>query len=123
VAEPAAARRTTRFYFMIHVREMRRAVDFYVGALGAELRHFSEELSEVHAGDVTVCLRAGATDRQRGTGMMMQVHDLPATCDAIRAAGGDLLSPVGPGLDDVESVEAIDTEGNVFTVMPAAAHP
>jgi predicted enzyme related to lactoylglutathione lyase len=120
MAETGAQRRITRFYFMVNVRQMRRAVDFYVGALGAELRHYSEELSEVHAGDVTVCLRAGATEGQRGTGMMIQVSDLPATCDAIRAAGGDLLSPLSAA---VEAVEAIDPEGNVFTVVPVAAVP
>ncbi len=71
--------RITRFYFMLQVADMDRAIGFYVGALGTELRHRAPELSEVHVGDVTICLKAGAPAGRRATGLMLEglVVDLP----------------------------------------------
>lgn len=112
----ADARRITRFYFMLQVGDMARAVAFYTSALGTELRHESPQLSEVHVGDVTVCLKAGGSSQaRRSTGLMIEVPDLATTCDAIIAGGGEVLTPVGP---TVEAVDAADTEGNLFTVVP-----
>ena len=107
--------RITRFYFMLQVDDMDRAIGFYVGALGTELRHQSPELSEVHVGDVTICLKAGAPAGRRATGLMLEVDDLAVARAAIVAAGGEVLSPPGaPGA----ALEAADTEGNLLTVVP-----
>ena len=113
------ARRITRFYFMIQVSDMSRAVAFYTAALGTELRLESPQLSEVHVGDVTVCLKASeGLPARRSTGLMIEVADIGRACDAIVAGGGEVLGPVGP---TVESVEAADTEGNLFTIVPERA--
>ncbi len=113
-----AAARTTRFYFMLPVEDMDRAVEFYVAALGTEVRHTSPELSELHLGDVTLCLKGAAASpraaTRRATGLMVEALDLPATCAAIIAAGGELVSLPGEGRGPVE---AADSEGNLFTVV------
>jgi predicted enzyme related to lactoylglutathione lyase len=115
VSTAATPGRITRFYFMLQVDDMDRAIGFYVGALGTELRHRSPELSELHVGDVTICLKAGAPAGRRATGLMLEVDDLAVARAAIVAAGGEVRSsPGGPGA----ALEAADTEGNLLTIVP-----
>ncbi len=110
----------TRTYFTLNVADMARAIAFYEGVLGPVVRLRGAEWSELKLGDATVALHA-AGGRPRDTGLVIEVDDLDAACDAVVAGGGTVASLPQPLPDGTRMADVVDTEGNGFALASPAA--
>jgi predicted enzyme related to lactoylglutathione lyase len=81
--------KVTKAYFMLMVRDMDQAVAFYRGTFGLKVRYQSPEWTEMAWGDAVVALHRGNPSGSLGLGF--EVDDLEAACQAVAAAGGQVV--------------------------------
>ncbi|MCX7621856.1 MAG: VOC family protein [Acidimicrobiales bacterium] len=105
----------TRTYFTLNVADMERAIAFYEGVLGPVVRLRGSEWSELKLGEATVALHASGA-RPRETGLVIEVDDLDAACEAVVRSGGSIANPPQPLPDGTRMADVIDTEGNGFAL-------
>ena|SRR5688572_19372500 len=105
----------TETFFSLDVRDMKRATQFYVGALGATVTTATERWSSLHIAGVRIGLFHNAAHTTASTGLHFAVRDLAEARAAIIQAGGTCAADMqaAPG---VVLAHATDTEGNTFTL-------
>ena len=100
-------------FFYVQVRDMERAIAFYVTAFGATVDHASAAWSSLVIAGVRVNL---VPRDQESTFVAMHfiVDDIAAACACVARAGGE----IEPAIEETHGVvaEALDTEGNMFTL-------
>ncbi len=108
----------TEAFFSVQVGDMKRAVAFYTGALGATASFESEVWSSLHIAGVRIGLFLNPHEPRR-IGLHFLVEDLDAAKAEVEQAGGQVLETVeaAPG---VVLCEVLDTEGNAFTLRQAS---
>ena len=114
-------------------RDVTRAVAFYVGELGCELRHQQgEAFASVRCGDLDVLLSgpgsSGARPLPNGEAqtpggfnrLVLAVRDLPAVVDAMKARGLTFRNEIlaGPG---GRQVQLLDPDGNPIELFEPAS--
>ena len=121
LAERVAMRQSPRMrvletFFGLGVRDMQRAIAFYVAALGASVAFTSPTWSSLVIAGVRVGLFLDAEHSPARVGVHFAVDDLAAARASARRAGGCSdgdAREVAPG---VIIAEATDSEGNTFTL-------
>lgn len=103
-------------FFSLEVDDMARATAFYVGALAATVTYSSPQWTSLHLAGVRIGLFARPGHIRGRTGIHFVVESLPAACAAIEDAGGTVAASPTEVAPDVVIAEAIDTEGNTFTL-------
>ena len=92
---------------------MARAVGFYRGALGLEVKVQSSGWSELAWGDAIVALHAGGTGAYKETGL----SDIEAVCKKVVEHGAQMRSgPSGRPSEPIRLAEVTDPEGNGFVI-------
>jgi predicted enzyme related to lactoylglutathione lyase len=102
-------------FFSVAVRDMQRATEFYVGAFEARVSFASPQWSSLQVANVRIGLALTPGHDIARMGLHFATDDLEVARRDIERAGGRMAPPVevAPG---VLLTEAIDTEGNTFTV-------
>ena len=103
--------------YMLMVQNMDRAIRFYRDVMGLKLAFESPEWTELTFGSAIVALHGGGTGSYRKTGLSLQVKDIATACREVDSGGGKVTSPpqTRPG-EPIELAEAVDTEGNGFSL-------
>ena len=101
--------------YILMVRDMDRAVDFYTGVIGFRGRSVTPRWSELAFGDFTLALHIDDGDggERKSIGLSFTVRDLDSVCREVEAAGGKVINAPHDG--DIEGLrEAVvaDSEGN-----------
>ena len=99
-------------FFYVQVRDMDRALMFYVNAFSARVEHISPTWCSLVIAGVRVNLVMRHTDTLTSA-LHFVVDDIVQACAAVALAGGE----IEPAVEDAHAVvvEALDTEGNLFT--------
>src|SRR3954467_1777444 len=108
----------TKVYLMLWVADMDRACAFYKSALGLTEAYRSPEGTELRFGGATLALhsRAARVTHQH-TGLGFEVDDLASACQAVTAAGGEVVAgPTDRPDEGIRVADCADTEGNRFSV-------
>jgi predicted enzyme related to lactoylglutathione lyase len=103
-------------FFSVEVKDMQRAVAFYVSALGATVPFSSPGWTSLRIAGVRLGLALASEPTAAAVGLHFAVTDLADACAAVERAGGYVASSpleVAPG---VVVLSATDTEGNTFTL-------
>jgi len=79
--------------YLIWAKDMARAVRFYREVFDAGVVRQSEVMAELTIAGTTLGIHSGGEGRRTWTGLAFQIGDLFAACDALRAAGGEVLRP------------------------------
>ena len=81
--------------YMLMVKDMERAVDFYTNVIGFRRRSVEPRWSELAFGDFTLALHIeeGGSREQKRTGLSFTVRNLDAACREVEAAGGKVITP------------------------------
>ena len=106
----------TETFFSVGVSDMQRATHFYTRALGATVAFAAVQWTSLRIAGVRLGLAHDPAHAPTRTGLHFAVADLEAALAAIAAADGRVVTDpteVAPG---VVIAEAIDTEGNTFTL-------
>ena len=99
---------------------MERAIAFYEGAFGADVKQQSPEWSELTVAGATLGLHGGGDDVERETGLGFDVDDIDAACDAVISAGGRVVKAPERRPDEGITIATVaDTEGNLVSVTLA----
>jgi predicted enzyme related to lactoylglutathione lyase len=101
-------------FFSVYVRDVQRAATFYQNALGATVDYVSPTWSSLVVAGTRVSLEL----REHETPticMHFVVDDLALMCAAVARAGGH-IAPAVEAARGVVIAEALDTEGNKFTL-------
>jgi predicted enzyme related to lactoylglutathione lyase len=106
----------TETFIAVGVRDMQRATDFYVEALGATVKHASPIWSSLRIAGVRVGLFPNDTRGETWTGLHFAVTDLAEACAAIERAGGRVVVAAAEVAPGVVVADVRDTEGNVITL-------
>ena len=100
-------------FFYVQVRDMDRALMFYVNAFGARIQHVSPTRCSLVIAGVGVHLVMRQSEAVPSA-LHFVVDDIVQACAAVAFAGGDQE----PAIEDAHAVvvEALDTEGNLITL-------
>jgi predicted enzyme related to lactoylglutathione lyase len=114
--------RVTKVYFMLWVADMDRATGFYKSALGLDEAYRSPFWTELRFGDATIALHAGESQLpHHHIGLGFEVDDLTAVCEAVVAAGGELVAgPTERPDEGIRVADCADPDGNRFSVAQPA---
>lgn len=105
----------TETFFSVAVRDMPRATEFYVDALGATVATALPFWTSLHVAGVRVGLALVPEHHPQRVGLHFVVSDLEDACARVERAGGSIVAPrieVAPG---VFAAQVTDTEGNTFS--------
>ena len=111
-----------RVYFMLMAQNMDRAVAFYSGAMGLDVKLHTPNWSELGSDDAVIALHAGGDGEYRMTGLGFGVADAEAACRAVAAGGGRVIEP--PVVREGEGIilaQVADSEGNGFSLSQRSA--
>ena len=100
--------------YILMVRDMDRAVDFYTGVIGFRGRSVTPRWSELAFGDFTLALHIDDGDggERKSIGLSFTVRDLDSVCREVEAAGGKVINAPHDG--DIEGLSPNppkDTDG------------
>lgn len=117
--------RVTKTYFMLMAANVARGASFYKKALGLRPGGYeSPEWTELVQNGTTVALHHGGGTTQRDTGLGFYVDDLDSACEAVVAAGGEILKgPEARPDEGISLATAVDTEGNRFSIAQELRRP
>ena len=108
--------------YLLEVKDMAAAVDFFSIAFGLTVASRSDFWSELTFGDAVVALHGGReTDALIKTGLSFTVDDLDAAVDAVKAAGGTVLNGPFPGGPGILLAELLDLDNNLFMASQSTA--
>lgn len=109
--------------YIIWAADMERAEAFYRTVFDAETARSSEIVTEVVVAGVTIGIHCGGEGKRTWTGMAFQVADLFTACNAVRAAGGEVLrDPEDTPEEPAHLAMCVDTEGNEIMLTKARKH-
>ena len=102
--------------YVLEVRDMDRAAEFYVKCFDLEVKFQSADWSDLAFGQAGVGLHPGADPEGiRQTGLSFTVDDLDAAAERVRTSGGQVYKePYGNPGEGVRLALFIDPEGNSF---------
>ncbi len=106
----------TETFFSVEVRDMRRATEFYVHALDAEVVFASPRWSSLRIAGVRVGLALDEDHTGGRVGLHFAVGDLSAARSATERAGGRIVDAALEVAPEVVIATVADTEGNIFTL-------
>jgi predicted enzyme related to lactoylglutathione lyase len=112
----------TNAKFVLQAQEMWRAVAFWRDAFGLQVRFGDDEWTELALGDrALLVLRTGHDGSYRVSGFSMNVDDMAAAIESVRAAGGRVVrEPHHPKGRTFQLATVTDTEGNSFRISQGA---
>lgn len=100
---------------ILWAEDMDRAVAFWQGAIGLELKLHTPYWSELGWGNVVIALHGGGRGEYHASGLGLQVEDLDAACAEVQAAGGTIRTPPVARPDEgIRLADLVDPEGNGF---------
>jgi len=102
--------------YVLEIRDMDRAVDFYATCFDLEVRFKSPDWSDLARGEAGVGLHPGApAEGVRETGLSFTVDDLDEAAERVRSNGGQVRKEpyANPG-EGIRLALFIDPEGNAF---------
>jgi lactoylglutathione lyase len=109
--------RVEKLKYIIWAKDLPGAVRFYQQVFGAEVTHASEVMTELVIAGGILGIHGGGEGQRTWTGLSFQVDDLFAACDALTAAGGQVLRPP---LDTAEEpahlAMCVDRDGNEIMI-------
>jgi lactoylglutathione lyase len=85
--------RVEKLKYIIWAKDLAGAVTFYRQVFGAEVAHESEVMVELVIAGGILGIHSGGQGQRTWTGLNFQVDDLFAACNALKAAGGEVLRP------------------------------
>ena len=101
--------------YLLEVRDMASAIEFYSATFGLRVASQSDFWSELTFGDAVVALHGGrAAEGLVRTGLSFTVDDLEAAVAAVDSNGGTVLNGPFPGGPGVLLAEFADRDDNVF---------
>ena len=109
--------------YIIWAQDMSRAIAFYRDVFDGEVVRESEIMGEVVIAGSTIGIHSGGEGKRTWTGLSFQVPDLFAACDALRAAGGQVLrEPVDTPEEPAHLAMCADPEGNEIMLTKKRQH-
>jgi len=109
--------RVEKLKYIIWAKELSGAVAFYRRVFGAEVTHQSEVMAELVVAGGILGIHGGGQGQRTWTGLNFQVDDLFAACDALKAAGGEVLRPpVDTPEEPAHLAMCVDRDGNEIMI-------
>ena len=99
-------------FVSVYVRDMQRAVTFYMNALGAAVDFASESWSCLVIAGIRVSLEL-RDQAPSSTGLHFIVADVARACAAVAVSGGR-IAPAVEGAGGVVIAQIVDSEGNAI---------
>ena len=81
-------------YVELPVGDICAAKGFYEAAFGWALTEFGPTYAATMTGDTDIGLQADASEATKAPLPVIEVDDLEATLEAVKAAGGEILRPI-----------------------------
>ena len=101
-------------YLELPAADIRRSADFYANVFGWEIRQRGDGRLTFHDGvEVSGTWVSGRPPETPGLMIYVMVDDVPRTCDAIVAHGGEIVQPVDAGAPEVTALFR-DPGGNIL---------
>jgi predicted enzyme related to lactoylglutathione lyase len=101
--------------YMLDVKDMHVAVEFFTSTFGLDVASQSEFWTELTFGDAVVALHGGREgDDLVKTGLSFTVDDLDSAVAAVAANGGKVLNGPFSGGPGVLLAELLDPDNNAF---------
>ncbi|HYY31376.1 MAG TPA: VOC family protein [Chthoniobacterales bacterium] len=102
---------------MIWAQDLSRAVAFYRQVFQAEVVRESNVMAELVIAGAILGIHGGGQGQRTWTGLNFQVDDLFAACDALTAAGGEVLRPpVDTPEEPAHLAMCVDPDGNEIMI-------
>jgi lactoylglutathione lyase len=109
--------RVEKLKYMIWAKDLSRAVSFYRQVFGAEVAHESNVMAELIIAGGIVGIHSGGQGQRTWTGLNFQVDDLFSACEALTAAGGEVLRPpVDTPEEPAHLAMCVDPDGNEIMI-------
>ena len=106
-----------KVYFMLMAQDMDRAVKFYSDVIGLEVKHHTENWSELGDDDSVIALHSGGDGEYRLTGLGFAVSDVAAASGEVTSGGGRVVElPAERQGEGIILARLADPEGNGFTL-------
>jgi lactoylglutathione lyase len=103
--------------YIIWAKDLARSVRFYREVFGAEVAHQSNVMAELLVAGAILGIHGGGEGERTWTGLNFQVDDLFAACDALAAAGGQILRPpVDTPEEPAHLAMCVDPDGNEIMI-------
>ena len=103
--------------YIMMVKDMERAVNFYRDVLALQVKYRSEQWTELTFGNAVIALHGGGTEELSETGLSFQVGDIVSACAEVTAGGGRVISgPADRSGEPIKLANLCDTEGNGFSI-------
>ena len=102
-----------KFKYIIWAGDLDRAVKFYEVVFDGEVVRQSDVMAELTIAGSIQGIHGGGEGKRTWTGMSFQIKDLFAACDALKAAGGEVLrEPKDTPEEPAHLAMCADPEGN-----------
>ena len=99
--------------YILMVRDMDQAFDFYTKVIGFSMRTRSPNWTELSFGDFTLALHSGGKGDGKNTGLAFTVTDLDSACREVEAGGGTVIrAPFAGDIPGLRQAVVADGEGN-----------
>lgn len=109
--------------YLLLVRDMKRAQQFYGKVFGFSLSIEGEWWSEMTFGDCIVALHGGGDGSRQSTDLSLQVDNIVAACRLIRESGGRIVSePDKREGEPIVLAVFADPEGNEVMLTQWVGH-
>ena len=109
--------RVEKLKYIIWAKDLAGSVNFYRQVFDAEVVHQSEVMAELKIAGGILGIHGGGEGKRTWTGLNFQVDDLFAACDALTAAGGQVLRPpVDTPQEPAHLAMCVDPDGNEIMV-------
>jgi lactoylglutathione lyase len=109
--------RVEKLKYIIWAKDLAGSVTFYRQVFGAEIVHQSDVMAELVIAGGILGIHGGGQGDRTWTGLNFQVDDLFAACDALTAAGGEVLRPpIGTPEEPAHLAMCVDPDGNEIMV-------
>jgi lactoylglutathione lyase len=109
--------RVEKLKYVIWAKDLSRAASFYREVFGAEVVHESNVMAELAIAGAILGIHGGGQGQRTWTGLNFQVDDLFGACDALTAAGGEVLRPpVDTPEEPAHLAMCVDPDGNEIMI-------
>ena len=109
--------RVEKLKYVIWAQDLSRAVAFYRQVFQAEVVRESNVMAELVIAGAILGIHGGGQGQRTWTGLNFQVDDLFAACDALTAAGGEVLRPpVDTPEEPAHLAMCVDPDGNEIMI-------
>ena len=109
--------RVEKLKYIIWAKDLSGAVTFYCNVFGAEVAHESEVMAELIIAGGILGIHSGGQGQRTWTGLAFQVDDLFEACNALTAAGGEVLRPpLNTPEEPAHLAMCVDPDGNEIMI-------